>query len=172
MPQECCSTERKTITTGFCVALTANHEQFFLSGCPSLLSGSAVNPDVRDEAISLWSWQPRGRLLPQQVSSQEAHCLKPEADCRTGLLVGVCYQPQIKSWLRPAQQTDWGNTIKGALPFRILNESQLGMQTKVHPSSWRTDKGILSAHPRTVQAETFPCPCQRRGADLFHLTSK
>lgn len=79
MPQECCSTERKTITTGFCVALTANHEQFFLSGCPSLLSGSAVNPDVRDEAISLWSWQPRGRLLPQQVPSQEAHCLKPEA---------------------------------------------------------------------------------------------
>lgn len=38
MPQECCPTERKNITTGFCVALTAEHEQFFLSGCPSLLS--------------------------------------------------------------------------------------------------------------------------------------
>lgn len=28
----------KNITTGFCVVLTADHEQFFLSGCPNLLS--------------------------------------------------------------------------------------------------------------------------------------
>lgn len=45
-----------------------------------VLPGSAVNPDVRDEAISLWSWQPGGRLFPQQVPSQKAHCLKAEAD--------------------------------------------------------------------------------------------
>lgn len=81
MPQECCPTERKKHHH----RLLCSSHSWSRAILPVRLSqlalpGSAVNPDVRDKAISLWSWQPRGRLLPQQVPSQEARCLKAEAD--------------------------------------------------------------------------------------------
>lgn len=72
------------------------------------LTGSAVNPDVTNEAISWWSWQPRGKTLATADALSRSPLPKARAwlivELTAGLL-GVCYQPQIKSWLKPAQQS-------------------------------------------------------------------
>lgn len=108
MPQECCPTERKNITTGFCVALTAEHEQFFLSGCPSLLSQGV-------QWIQMWGIRQLAVVLAAQgktLATAGALSRSPSPEGRGWLiaeltvgLLGVWYQPQIRSWLKPAQQS-------------------------------------------------------------------
>lgn len=106
MPQECCPTEWKNITTGFCVALTADHKQFFLSGCPNLLTQGV-------QWIQMWVMRqlPCGPGSPGEDSCHSRCPLrKPIAwsqrltDCRTDCWIIKSVLPAT-SWLKPAQQS-------------------------------------------------------------------